>query len=75
MFYRAKLTDLDFFPGTETIETRLFSEQEIPWCELAFPVINETLKLYFQDLPLNKFPVRSMDIVLDRKTKKPDLSQ
>ena len=56
LFYRARLTDLDFFPGEETLETRLFSEQEIPWNELAFPVINETLKHYFQDLPENHFP-------------------
>lgn len=67
LFYRARLTDLDFFPGEETLETRLFSEQEIPWDELAFPVITETLKHYFQDLPKNHFPMRSQDIVIDRK--------
>ena len=38
MFYLAHLTDLDFSPGEETLETRLFSEHEIPWDELAFPV-------------------------------------
>jgi len=73
MFYRARLTDLDFFPGTESIETRLFSEREIPWGELAFPVINETLKHYFHDLPLNKFPIRSLDIVLDRQLRQTKL--
>jgi hypothetical protein len=67
LFYRARLTNLDFFPGGETLKTRLFSEQEIPWNELAFPVITETLKYYFQDLPENHFPVRSQDIVIDRK--------
>ncbi len=67
MFYRARLTDLDFFPGLETLETRLFSEHEIPWNELAFPVITETLEHYFQDLPKDHFPIRSQDIVIDRK--------
>ncbi len=67
LFYRARLTDLDFFPGEETLETRLFSEHEIPRNELAFPVITETLEHYFQDLPKDHFPIRSMDIVIDRK--------
>ena len=67
LFYRARLTDLDFFSGEETLETKLFSEQEIPWSGLAFPVINETLKYYFQDLPKNHFPIRSQDITIDRK--------
>ena len=67
LFYRARLTDLDFFPGQETLETRLFSEHEIPWNELAFPVITETLEHYFQDLPKGHFPIRSQDIVIDRK--------
>ncbi len=67
MFYRAKLTDLDFHPGIESLETRLFSEAEIPWQELAFPVITETLKHYFSDLPSNQFPTRTQDIVIDRK--------
>ena len=67
LFYRAHLTDLDFFPGEESLETRLFSESEIPWSQLAFPVVTETLKHYFSDLPDNHFPVRSRDIVLNRK--------
>ena len=67
LFYRARLTDLDFFPGQETLETRLFSEHEIPWNELAFPVITETLEHYFHDLPKDHFPIRSQDIVIDRK--------
>ncbi len=67
LFYRARLTDLDFSPGAESLETRLFDQSEIPWDELAFPVITETLKHYFRDLPNHHFPVRSQDIVIDRK--------
>lgn len=66
LFYRAQLIDLDFYPGQETLETRLFSEHEIPGIELAFPVITDTLKHYFQDLPTGHFPIRSQDIVIDR---------
>lgn len=67
LFYRARLTDLDFHPGIESLETRLFSEAEIPWDELAFPVITETLKHYFSDLPEGEFPTRTQDIVIDRR--------
>ena len=31
LFYRARLRDTDFAPGPETIEARLFREDEIPW--------------------------------------------
>ncbi len=66
LFYLARLTDLDFYPGEESLETQLFAESEIPWEALAFPVISETLKHYFSDLKTNEFPVRTQDIVIDR---------
>lgn len=69
MFFRASLDDLDFSPGEETLETQLFSEDEIPWDELAFPVITQTLNHYFEDRKEDLFPVRSLDIVLQRKAR------
>ena len=39
----------DFSPGIETLETQLFTEAEIPWDELAFPVVTQTLKNYYTD--------------------------
>lgn len=50
MFYRATLLDLDYAAGTESLEVRLFSEKEIPWDDIAFPTIEETLKLFFSDI-------------------------
>jgi ADP-ribose pyrophosphatase YjhB (NUDIX family) len=67
MFFRAKLLDLDFSAGEETDEVRLFGEDEIPWDHLAFPVITQTLKHYFTDRVDDSFPVRSMDIIIDRR--------
>ncbi len=67
MFYRAQLLDLDFFPGEETLETQLFAENEIPWDELAFPVITQTLEHYYKDRITDNFPIRSLDIVIERK--------
>lgn len=67
MFYRARLSNLDFHPGEESLETRLFEQHEIPWEELAFPVVTETLKHYFSDFGSNEFPIRTRDIVIDRR--------
>ncbi len=39
----------DFSPGIESLETSLFDESEIPWTEIAFPVITKTLQCFFAD--------------------------
>jgi len=49
MFYLAELINDTFAPGHETIEARLFSEDEIPWDEIAFRTVRETLRHYFED--------------------------
>ncbi len=35
-------------PGAESLETQLFSPDQIPWNELAFPVINYSLRLFLE---------------------------
>lgn len=49
LFYRASILDLDFKPGAETIENRLFLRQEIPWRQLAFSTVKYALELFFED--------------------------
>jgi ADP-ribose pyrophosphatase YjhB (NUDIX family) len=63
MLFRSRLLDLDFFPGKESLEVNLFREEEVPWGSIAFPVVQETLKLYFNDLNAGSFPLRSGTIV------------
>jgi ADP-ribose pyrophosphatase YjhB (NUDIX family) len=41
--------------GEESEEVALLKEEEIPWDELAFPVVIETLKLYYEDLANGEF--------------------
>ncbi|GIT21532.1 MAG: hypothetical protein CM1200mP40_12140 [Gammaproteobacteria bacterium] len=53
---------MEFHPGPESEEVALFSEAEIPWTEIAFPVVKITLDHYFQDLKTNRFPVRMFDV-------------
>ena len=72
MMFRARLLDLDFAPGPESLEVRLFHEDEIPWEELAFRTIGRTLRTYFLDRKLGTFPLRSS--VLERKRPRPDVS-
>jgi len=62
LFYRASLRDTDFAPGPETIETRLFREDEIPWEDLAFRTVRETLLRYFEDFRRGQFGVHCADI-------------
>ena len=49
LFYLARLRDLDYAAGIESLEVRMFSEREIPWDDLAFPTIRKTLELFFAD--------------------------
>jgi len=49
MLFRARLLDLDFRAGAETLETKLFDEHSIPWEQLAFATVRRTLNLYFSD--------------------------
>jgi len=53
--FRAKLLDLDFKPGIESLEVKLVSEQEIPWEEMAFRVIHDPLRQYFKERSQGKF--------------------
>lgn len=70
-FYKAELTDTQFGPGEESLEVALFSEQEVPWEQLAFKVIEKTLKHYFNDRKSGHFPLRTEN-VLSQRYKKPN---
>jgi len=49
LFYRARLLSPHFEPGPESLEARLFAEDEIPWDEIAFRTTRETLRCFFED--------------------------
>lgn len=71
MLFRGTLKNGAFGVGEESLETRLFSEEEIPWEELAFPTIAKTLKYYFEDRKNNDFPIRVRDIPAMKKKPAP----
>lgn len=62
MLFRARLRAPEYGPGAESLETQLMSESEIPWDEIAFPVIHESLQLYFRDRATGRFPLRTGSI-------------
>lgn len=62
MYYRATLLSDQFNPGVETMEARLFSEAEVPWDELAFRTVKETLEHFFADRQRGQFGVHLVDL-------------
>ena len=59
VLYRAKLLDLNFYAGSESLDVQLFNEEDIPWEQLAFKTIDCTLKHFFADRKTNNFPVHN----------------
>ncbi|MEZ5543396.1 MAG: NUDIX hydrolase [Pseudomonadota bacterium] len=63
MMFRAGLESEHYSPGVESLEVRLFEEHEIPWEQLAFPVVRRTLERYYSDTRNRHFPVHVENIV------------
>ena len=68
LIFRARLMDTDFAPGRESSEVKLYSEAEIPWDDLAFTVVQETLRRYFKDRPTGHFPMQTGTITKYRQS-------
>jgi len=62
LFYLAALLSDQFQPGFETIEARLFTEEEIPWDDIAFRTVKITLERFFADRQTGSFGVHNVDI-------------
>ena len=62
MCYRCELDDGVYGVGPESLETALYQEAQIPWQDIAFPVVRQTLQEYFADADTGQFPVRVSSI-------------
>ena len=60
--YLADLPEPKFSPSSESLEVKLFSEEEIPWDDLAFKTIHNALKFYFADRKEGQFPLREVTL-------------
>jgi ADP-ribose pyrophosphatase YjhB (NUDIX family) len=65
MLFRAQLLDLDFSAGEESLEVDLFSREQVPWEDLAFPTVAVALQQFFQDRDSGRFVQRMADIERD----------
>lgn len=65
--YRARLLDLDFSPGQESLEVRLFDEASLPWNEIAFRTIGLTLRHYFEDRKAGRYGLHTQDLIYPPK--------
>ena len=65
LFFLASLQSPVFSAGRESLETRLFRHDEIPWRDIAFPAVASTLRQYFLDFPRRQFPLRLGDVIID----------
>lgn len=62
MFYRCDIDDGAYGVGPESLESGLYTEAQIPWDEIAFPVVKETLREYFRDVQQGHYPIRVSEI-------------
>jgi ADP-ribose pyrophosphatase YjhB (NUDIX family) len=62
LFYRARLLDLEFKPGEESLEVALFEEKDVPWSHLAFRTVGFTLKQWFEDRANGTFGFHTKDL-------------
>ena len=62
LFYRARLLDLEFKPGAESLEVALFEEASVPWQQVAFRTVGLTLRHWFADRARGAFGFHSEDV-------------
>lgn len=62
IMFRATLLEPSFGIGPESLESRLYAEEEIPWSELAFLSVEFALRRYLQDRRLGREQVHFRDI-------------
>ena len=62
LFYRARLLDLEFEPGEESLEVTLVEEAQVPWKDIAFRTVGLTLKHWFADRARGAFGFHAEDI-------------
>lgn len=63
ILFRARLLDLDFQPGEESLEVALFREEDIPWQEIAFRTVHKTLEHYYEDRRLGSYRMHFGDLL------------
>ena len=68
IFFLAEMNSPKLDPGSETLEARLFTVDEIPWSELAFKTVGRTLAFFIEKDRYNKNHVHTSLFSLGEKS-------
>jgi ADP-ribose pyrophosphatase YjhB (NUDIX family) len=52
----------EFAAGEESLDVQLFEQVDIPWQDIAFPVVREALRRYVEDIRQGRFDVHVADL-------------
>jgi ADP-ribose pyrophosphatase YjhB (NUDIX family) len=66
LMFRARILVPEYGPTHESSEVRLFHEDDMPWDEIAFPVIRQTLLHYFSERRTGRFEFQSLELAKPR---------
>jgi ADP-ribose pyrophosphatase YjhB (NUDIX family) len=63
LMFRGQLKDGYASAGSESLDVRLYAEKDIPWDQIAFTVVHETLQRYFSERQTGTFHTHVSDIL------------
>ncbi|NLD67552.1 MAG: NUDIX hydrolase [Limnobacter sp.] len=59
IFFLAEMLGPELDPGPESLEAKLFDEAEIPWEQIAFRTVEQTLRWFFEDRRRGAFGIHT----------------
>lgn len=62
LFFQARLLEPHFGAGMESLEVKLFAEEELPWEQIAFASVRQTLQLFVSERKNETFGFHMGDI-------------
>lgn len=65
--FRGPMARPDAAAGTESLSVEMFAQDQIPWNDLAFTVMRETLTRYFKDRARGEFSFHIGDVLPEPK--------
>ena len=66
VFFRARLIEERYSAGSESLEARLFREDDIPWEELSFETVRRSLRHFYSDRREGGFVFRLEEVIPER---------
>jgi len=65
MFYRARMRTEAYAAGPESLEVEWMTPQQLPWDDLAFSVVRETLRLWVDELGNDRYAIHRGTVARD----------